>query len=87
MPLHNLFQASEDGSHRAWGNQRSLFYDGNELSDGNSSGSDDNLEEEEVTLAERRLSCVLKENDFEPHWLKVNELAVSDTYIHLLLSL
>lgn len=36
------------------------------------SDSDDNLEQKEINLAEVKLSCVLKENDFETHWLEVS---------------
>lgn len=67
-------QVPEDENHRAWGNKKNLFYDGNDLSDGSDSDSDDNLEQEEINLAETRLSGVLKETDYEPNWLEVNEL-------------
>lgn len=75
-------QLPEDENHRAWGNQRNMFYDGN---DGSESDGGDNLEQEEINLAETRLSGVLKENDYEPYWLETNEVSVSESPLHLLL--
>lgn len=52
---------------RAWGNQKKLFYDGNQSSDG--SDNENDLEQEDVDLAETRQSKIMKESDFQLHWL------------------
>ena len=63
--------------HGAWGDQKNSFYNGNEISEESGSDGADNLEQEEIELAEKKLSGVLMEADYESHWPEVNKLAVS----------